>query len=63
MTKHINLNGPHGNAFYLLATARRLAVEVGLDPSPIVKEMRAGDYAHLCTVFEKHFGEYVVLDK
>lgn len=57
----IDLTGPHGNAFYLLGQAKRLAKQLGKDADTIKKEMMVGDYEYLLEVFEREFGEYVTL--
>ena len=59
----IDLTGPDGNAFNLMGYARRFAAQLGLDSSIIVKEMMAGDYENLLQVFDKNFGEYVILER
>jgi len=59
----INLDGPNGNAFYLLKVAKQYAHSMGMKASPIMSEMCAGtDYYKLVRVFEKHFGHIVVLE-
>ena len=59
----INLDGPNGNAFYLLKVAKQYAHSMGMKASPIMSEMCAGtDYYKLVKVFEKHFGHIVVLE-
>ena len=57
----IDLTGPDGNAFVLIATASRLAKQLGLDGKKIQAEMMGGDYENLINVFEKNFGEFVTL--
>lgn len=57
----IDLTGPDGNAFNLIAVAGNLAKQLGLDKKKIQSEMMAGDYENLIKVFDKHFGEYVTL--
>jgi hypothetical protein len=57
----IDLTGPQGNAFALLAVAKQLAEALERDPTPILDEMRSGDYEHLLQVFDREFGEFVVL--
>jgi len=57
----IDLTGPDGNAFNLIATAGRLAQQLGLDKKKIRTEMMSGDYENLLKVFDKHFGEFVTL--
>ena len=59
----IDLDGPNGNAFYLLRIAKQYAHSMGMKASPIMSEMCAGtDYYELVKVFEKHFGHLVVLE-
>jgi hypothetical protein len=57
----INLDGPEGNAFFLIATARNLAKQLSQDVEKVTDEMEQGDYEHLLTVFKEHFGKYVNL--
>lgn len=57
----IDLTGPQGNAFFLLAKAKKLARELELDATAISAEMRSGDYENLIDVFEKYFGDFVTL--
>jgi len=59
----IDLTGPDGNAFMLLARAQKYARDLSLNVPEIMEEMKAGDYEHLITVFDRHFGEYVVLER
>ncbi len=57
----IDLTGPEGNAFYLLALAQKLSNEFDLDYEIIKKEMIASDYENLLQVFDKYFGGIVNL--
>ena len=59
----IDLTGPHGNAFYLLGTAKNLAKQLELDWEEISKDMKSANYEHLLEVFEEYFGDYVTLYK
>ena len=59
----IDLTGPQGNAFFLLANASKLAKQLGLNPFLILEEMKSGDYEHLIEVFDKYFGDYVTLER
>ena len=59
----IDLTGPDGNAFVLMGIASRLASQLGLSKDKIIGEMMAGDYEHLVQVFDKHFGEFVILER
>ena len=59
----INLDGPKGNAFYLMSVAKDLAHHEGKRVTPIMSEMCSGtDYYKLVKVFDKHFGHLVVLE-
>lgn len=57
----VDLTGPNGNAFYLMGLAKSLADRLGLDAKAIRKEMTTGDYDNLIAVFDKYFGEHVIL--
>jgi hypothetical protein len=57
----IDLTGPDGNAFNLIAIAGRLAQQLDLDKKKIRSEMMKGDYENLLKVFDKYFGEFVTL--
>lgn len=57
----IHLDSPEGNAFNLLGVARRLSKQMGKDFNQIGKEMTSGDYQNLISVFDKHFGDHVIL--
>lgn len=59
----IDLTGPEGNAFALIAHAGGLANQLGLDRDQIVREMQSGDYENLVEVFDKYFGDYVILER
>jgi len=59
----IDLTGPQGNAFFLLANANKLSKQLGLNPFQVLDEMKSGDYEHLIEVFDKHFGDYVTLER
>ena len=57
----VDLTGPDGNAFALMGLASRLAKQLGFK-SPTA-EMMKGDYEHLLEVFDKNFGDYVILER
>lgn len=59
----IDLTGPDGNAFVLMSYAKRFARQLELDDKSIINEMMSGDYEHLLSVFDKYFGDYVVLER
>ena len=53
----IDLSGPDGNAFCLMATASRWAKQLNLNEGEILEEMRGGNYENLIKVFDKYFGK------
>ena len=59
----IDLTGPDGNAFVLMAYAKRLAEQLGMNYHVIIDEMKQGDYEHLVKTFDFHFGDYVILER
>jgi hypothetical protein len=62
-TTVIDLTGPQGNAFYLMAQADRYARQLGIDKEVVITEMKAGDYENLVQVFDRYFGDYVILER
>ena len=62
----IDLNGPEGNAFYLLGTAMNLCKQIGISVErrdEIIDEMKSDDYEHLIQTFDKYFGKLVDLER
>ena len=59
----IDLTGPEGNAFSLMARATSFAKQLGFDDGQIIDEMKSGDYENLISVFDKYFGDYVILER
>jgi hypothetical protein len=59
----IDLTGPEGNAFSLMARATSFAKQLGFDGGQIIEEMTTGDYENLISVFDKYFGDYVILER
>lgn len=57
--KQVDLNGPDGNAFVLLAMAKDMANQLDMDFAPIQDEMTSGDYENLVQVFDREFGKLV----
>jgi hypothetical protein len=57
----IDLTGPDGNAFVLIAYAKQFCWQLHRDFEPIKKEMMSGDYKHLLEIFDKEFGSFVTL--
>lgn len=63
MKHRIELNGPEGNAWFLMARAQQWGQDLDLDHKAITADMRSGDYNHLLKVFLEHFEEYVYFTK
>jgi hypothetical protein len=61
MTLEIDLTGPDGNAYALIAYARRLSKQLEMDGDEIISEMMSSDYENLIRVFDKNFGSFVTL--
>ena len=59
----IDLQGPQGNAFALMAYAEDFLRQMGRrnEFNAMRTEMMSGDYNKLIGIFEKNFGEYVTL--
>ena len=57
----IDLTGPDGNAFVLLAYAKNFSKQLNIQYGPIADNMMSGDYEHLLEVFDKYFGSFVTL--
>ena len=57
----VDLDGPDGNAFFLMGLARRICKDMGADPGPVIADMTNSDYEHLIDTFDRYFGEYVDL--
>ena len=62
----IDLTGPQGNAFCLMGHAMNIGKQLGLSKlaiDGIIEEMKLSDYEHLVQTFDKHFGDYVILER
>jgi hypothetical protein len=57
----IDLTGPDGNVFYLLGAAIKLGKELGYNTEEITEEMTSGDYENAVQIFDKYFGDYVIM--
>jgi len=59
----IDLNGPEGNAFVLLAYADKLGKRIYVyeKTEEILEEMRLSTYELLILTFDKYFGNFVTL--
>jgi hypothetical protein len=59
----IDLTGPDGNAYALMAYARRFSKQLEIDGDEIISDMMSGDYENLISVFDKNFGSFVTLHR
>ena len=60
----IDLDGPDGNAFMLMATLKKSFKLSGLDPDPVLAEMKSSDYTHLVKIFYHHLaGTFTLVSK
>lgn len=59
----IDLTGPEGNAFMLLAYAKSFSQDLGKDYEELQKQMTSGDYENLIKVFDDAFGDFVILER
>ena len=60
----IDLSGPGGNVFYLIAQAKRLGATLKLtrkEINDIRDDMMSADYENAINVFDKSFGLFVTL--
>ena len=61
----IDLTGPDGNAYALMAYAKRFATQLEWKDkgAALINEMMEGDYEHLLKVFDNAFGDFVILER
>ena len=59
----IDLTGPDGDANVLLGYALSYGRQLGFDVNAILTEMKSSDYENLITVFDKFFGDYIILER
>ena len=60
----VDLRGPQGNAFYLIALAHDLGKQLGFDKKiteDITNTMELGTYEDLIKTFDVWFGDHVIL--
>ena len=62
--QEIDLTGPDGNAFALMAVFKQTAKQLDYNDDEIKKvldEMTSGDYTNLVKTFDEHLGRYFTL--
>lgn len=58
----IDLRGPEGNAFCLMAYASDIGKQIGMEKDEIeaiIADMKSRNYDHLVATFDRHFGDFV----
>ena len=61
----IDLTGPQGNAYYLMAVVQSTFKKSGAPElgESIIKEMKSGDYEHLLETFDRYLGDHFILER
>ena len=62
----IDLTGPDGNVFALMAYAKRFARQLGYskeDQDQLLELMTSGDYENAVGLFDDHFGSFAILER
>lgn len=59
----IDLSGPDGNVFALIAIGIEAAKQMDLDHKAIMNEMMSGDYDHAVAVFKREFPAVTLLNE
>tara|TARA_B110001469_G_scaffold3042_1_gene3122 strand:+ start:9181 stop:9405 length:225 start_codon:yes stop_codon:yes gene_type:complete len=59
----IDLTGPDGNAFALLAYAKGFSQDLDKPYEELQAQMMSGDYENLIKVFDDAFGDFVILER
>lgn len=61
----IDLDGPNGNIFYLMGTAKAMCRSIRLSEDfsdKIIDEMMESDYVNALRVFDKYFSDFITLE-
>ena len=56
---NIDLDGPDGNAYFLLGIAKRICDKTGIDFQHLRNKMMSGDYGTLLIEIDKAVGKYI----
>jgi DNA polymerase III delta prime subunit len=59
----IDLTGPDGNAFALLAYAKKFSQDLDKPYEALLEQMKSGEHENLIKVFDEAFGEFVILER
>lgn len=59
----VNLTGPDGNVFCLIAMGSQLCDLLDIDRTKFTQEMKSGDYENAVMTFQKYFGEFFILHR
>lgn len=55
----IDLSGPQGNSFSLMAIAKDLCKKTGKDSAAMIGKMVSGDYQNIISILKEEFGEHI----
>lgn len=61
----IDLNGPNGNVFVLISTAKNIMNRLKypeVEKSNVISEMKSSDYSNAVRTFHSYFKDYVELE-
>ena len=59
----IDLSGPDGNAYALLAYAKKFSQDLDKPYDELITQMTSGDYDNLIKVFDEAFGDFIILER
>jgi len=59
----IDLTGPDGNAYALLAYAKSFCTQLDKPYEELQAAMMSGDYENLLKTFDEAFGDFVILER
>ena len=50
----IDLQGPTGNAYFIMGIVGKILKSKGIDPKPIIEDMMSSDYKHLIKIAKEN---------
>jgi hypothetical protein len=53
----IDLQGPTGNAYFIMGTVGTILKNKGIDSKPIMEDMMSSDYDHLIKIAKENCGD------
>jgi hypothetical protein len=55
----LDLQGPHGNVFYLIGITNDFPMKNGSDRKTVIKEILGGDYQNVLSIIKREWGAYI----